>query len=332
MAAVADAASAANVTALFAAKSFPHPAVRAIAARVLGGFDVASPGELADALRGRPRTVSIADPSGAAVAHATSGTAPRVIVSCDSLAQLANAPARRRSRSACRHRPAAATPRLARRKTAVAIAARGSASMSNRCGGARRSPSSRPRPAAVRSASTCTSGRSPRAAPRASSMPRPARSRTPPMPASRRRSSTSAARGTACPISRGRATRGARRRARRDRADRRARPRVLRRRRLRVRPRRRGPRARRSSAPRARSVARLSPALVAPRAGHGRAGAGNRARDLCGSARPATKRTSSANGSRIRRRFRRARASCCATSRATRSAGIPGSAASARRA
>lgn len=93
MRAVAGAAAAAGVTPLFAAKSFAHPAVRALAGRLLGGIDVASPGELADAIRARPRTISIADPTGAALAAATATSAPRVIASCDSLAQIAAAPA-----------------------------------------------------------------------------------------------------------------------------------------------------------------------------------------------------------------------------------------------
>ncbi|HEY0989513.1 MAG TPA: hypothetical protein VGD80_20735, partial [Kofleriaceae bacterium] len=46
LAAIAEAARAAGVTALFAAKSFPHPAVRALAAARLAGFDVASPAEV----------------------------------------------------------------------------------------------------------------------------------------------------------------------------------------------------------------------------------------------------------------------------------------------
>jgi len=91
--AVAAAAQAANVIALFAAKSFPHPAVRAIAGRVLGGFDVASPAELADALRARPQVISIADPTGAAIAAAitTAGRA-RAIVSCETPEHVAAAP------------------------------------------------------------------------------------------------------------------------------------------------------------------------------------------------------------------------------------------------
>src|SRR5215475_13837837 len=49
LAAIARAARSAEVTALFAAKSFPHPAVRALAAMHLAGFDAASPAEVCDA-------------------------------------------------------------------------------------------------------------------------------------------------------------------------------------------------------------------------------------------------------------------------------------------
>lgn len=57
LAAIASATRGAGITALFAAKSFPHPAVHALAATHLAGFDVGSPGEIADvaklASRGR---------------------------------------------------------------------------------------------------------------------------------------------------------------------------------------------------------------------------------------------------------------------------------------
>src|SRR5689334_96664 len=80
LAAIAGAARAAGVTALFAAKSFPHPAVRALAALHLAGFDVASPAEVAEvaaasAARG---VLSVADPSGRALA-AAAGWRGRVI-------------------------------------------------------------------------------------------------------------------------------------------------------------------------------------------------------------------------------------------------------------
>ncbi|MCW5806210.1 MAG: hypothetical protein KIT31_27845, partial [Deltaproteobacteria bacterium] len=46
--AFAAAARAHGITVLFAAKSFPHAAVRALAAELFDGFDAASPGELAE--------------------------------------------------------------------------------------------------------------------------------------------------------------------------------------------------------------------------------------------------------------------------------------------
>jgi diaminopimelate decarboxylase len=48
LAAIERAARAAGMVALFAAKSFPHPAVRALAAGRLAGFEVGSPAEVAD--------------------------------------------------------------------------------------------------------------------------------------------------------------------------------------------------------------------------------------------------------------------------------------------
>jgi ornithine decarboxylase len=92
LAALADAARRAGVTALFAAKSFPHPAVLALAAARLAGFDVASPGELAAIRALAPDAiVSIADPSGRAAAVA--GVHGRMIVSCETVAQVEAAPA-----------------------------------------------------------------------------------------------------------------------------------------------------------------------------------------------------------------------------------------------
>lgn len=88
---VADAARATGVRALFAAKSFPHPAVRALAAELLDGFDVASPAEAREAGATRARIVSIADPSGAALAHAP--TTARVICACETVDQVRAAPA-----------------------------------------------------------------------------------------------------------------------------------------------------------------------------------------------------------------------------------------------
>jgi ornithine decarboxylase len=93
LAAVAQAARAAGVTALFAAKSFPHPAVRALAAARLGGFDVASPVELREVQAiGGGGVLSVADPSGRAIAEAT-GWRGRLIVSCETAAQVDAAPA-----------------------------------------------------------------------------------------------------------------------------------------------------------------------------------------------------------------------------------------------
>ena len=91
-AAVATAAArAAAIRPLFAAKSFPHPAVRALAAELLDGFDVASPAELRDAPAGA--IVSIADPSGAAIAAAHErGARGRLIVACETVEQVRAAP------------------------------------------------------------------------------------------------------------------------------------------------------------------------------------------------------------------------------------------------
>jgi diaminopimelate decarboxylase len=92
--AIAGAAAAAGVTALFAAKSFPHPAVRALAAARLAGFDVASAAEVGEVAARAPRAdhvLSIADPSGRAVA-AAAGWRGRLVVSCETLAQVDAAP------------------------------------------------------------------------------------------------------------------------------------------------------------------------------------------------------------------------------------------------
>jgi len=92
LAALAQAAAAAEITPLFAAKSFPHPAVRALAASRLDGFDVASPAEVAEiaALPGA-KILSIVDPTGRAAiaAHAWDG---RLIIGCETVAQVAAAP------------------------------------------------------------------------------------------------------------------------------------------------------------------------------------------------------------------------------------------------
>lgn len=91
---LAEAARAAGVTALFAAKSFPRPEVRAIAARHLAGFDVASPGELAEvAAAGPVDVISVADPTGRAGAEISRDAARRVIVGCETVDQVRAAPA-----------------------------------------------------------------------------------------------------------------------------------------------------------------------------------------------------------------------------------------------
>jgi diaminopimelate decarboxylase len=82
--AVVSAAHASEIKVLFAAKSFPHPRVLALAAEKLDGFDVASEGELATV--SRDRIISICDPSGRAM-----GSARRLIVSVETPAQLAAA-------------------------------------------------------------------------------------------------------------------------------------------------------------------------------------------------------------------------------------------------
>ncbi|MDX2088913.1 MAG: hypothetical protein SFX73_13735 [Kofleriaceae bacterium] len=89
-----EAARAQGITTLFAAKSFPHRDVWSMAASALGGFDVASEGELVSV----PATgvVSIVDPSGRAGARATSASASggrRVIVGCETVEQVQSAPA-----------------------------------------------------------------------------------------------------------------------------------------------------------------------------------------------------------------------------------------------
>lgn len=81
----------AGITLLFAAKSFPHPEVLALAAAHLDGFDVASPGELASVAATAPRLLSIADPTGLTLAKLPPNRTARTLVSCDSAATLAAA-------------------------------------------------------------------------------------------------------------------------------------------------------------------------------------------------------------------------------------------------
>jgi ornithine decarboxylase len=93
LAALTEAARGAGITALFAAKSFPHPAVRALAAARLAGFDAASPGEVHE-VRGLARpdaALSVADPSGAA-AEAAASWPGRLVISCETAAQVRAAP------------------------------------------------------------------------------------------------------------------------------------------------------------------------------------------------------------------------------------------------
>lgn len=88
MRAIAAAARAASISPLFAMKSFPRDEVRALAAELLDGFDVASPGELAVV---PPRgIISIVDPSGLAITGAPAGR--RVLVGCETVEQIRAAP------------------------------------------------------------------------------------------------------------------------------------------------------------------------------------------------------------------------------------------------
>jgi diaminopimelate decarboxylase len=96
MFAVAKAARGAGMTAVFAMKSFPHPRVVRLM-RGLWGFDAASVDELRTALETptgeieRGIVVSIADPSGAAIAHVPDDR--HVIVACDTVEHVRAAPA-----------------------------------------------------------------------------------------------------------------------------------------------------------------------------------------------------------------------------------------------
>ncbi len=88
--ALARAARGSRITTLFAAKSFPHPVIHALAAEYLDGFDAASAHEV----RTLPssRILSIADPTGRAVPAATAHRG-RLIVSCETPEQVRAAPA-----------------------------------------------------------------------------------------------------------------------------------------------------------------------------------------------------------------------------------------------
>ncbi|MGE0400393.1 MAG: hypothetical protein AB7T06_27000 [Kofleriaceae bacterium] len=85
--ALAASARAHRITALFAAKSFPHPEVWAMAAKHCDGFDAASAGEVA-ALPS-VRVLSIVDPTG----RASADRRERLIVGCETVAQVERAPA-----------------------------------------------------------------------------------------------------------------------------------------------------------------------------------------------------------------------------------------------
>jgi diaminopimelate decarboxylase len=93
---LAEAARAASITPLFAMKSFACDEIFALAAEHLAGFDVASAGELA---RVPPAAsiISIVDPTGAAIARSdvrhSSRRRPRLIVGCETVEQVAAAPA-----------------------------------------------------------------------------------------------------------------------------------------------------------------------------------------------------------------------------------------------
>lgn len=93
--ALAAAARDAKVTTLFAAKSFPHPEIRALAGRVLDGFDAASAREVTELAELAPAAahgvLSIVDPSGRAVAAAGAWRG-RLIVGCETVEQVRAAP------------------------------------------------------------------------------------------------------------------------------------------------------------------------------------------------------------------------------------------------
>ncbi len=89
----ATAARAANITPLFALKSFPLDSVRALAATELAGFDAASSDEVRAAASARSDGVlSVFDPGAQAIAHVPRD-ARRVIVSCETVEQVRAAPA-----------------------------------------------------------------------------------------------------------------------------------------------------------------------------------------------------------------------------------------------
>jgi diaminopimelate decarboxylase len=86
---LAASARAHRITTLFAAKSFPHAEVWALAAEQCDGFDAASTGEVS-ALP-PSRILSIVDPTGRA--HVGAAHRGRLIVGCETVAQVERAPA-----------------------------------------------------------------------------------------------------------------------------------------------------------------------------------------------------------------------------------------------
>ena len=90
--AIADAARPLGITVLFAAKSFPHPAVRELASRWFDGFDAASAGELADLPD--VRVISVVDPSGPLSGIGDAARSSRLIVGCETVEQVRAAPPR----------------------------------------------------------------------------------------------------------------------------------------------------------------------------------------------------------------------------------------------
>jgi len=90
--AIAQAARPHGIRVLFAAKSFPHPVIRQLAAHTFDGFDVASAAELAEL----PPTpiVSIVAPGGGTTAAADAvARGGRVIVGCETADQVIATPA-----------------------------------------------------------------------------------------------------------------------------------------------------------------------------------------------------------------------------------------------
>lgn len=95
--AISAAARAHRITTLFAAKSFPHPRVRELAAQHLDGFDAASVGEIRDLVSfdSSRRVLSVVDPSGAAArSDLVASWRGRLVVGVETLDQVAAVPER----------------------------------------------------------------------------------------------------------------------------------------------------------------------------------------------------------------------------------------------